>query len=175
MIAVLVMIFMTMQSYVATESPKSTEGTQGTSSNPSASETYIVTKVVDGDTIDALINGKDTRIRFIGIDTPETVDPRRPVQCFGVEASNHVKELLTGKSVTLETDPSVSNQDKYGRLLRYVILPDGSNLNHRLIAEGYAHEYTYKDTPYTYQNLFKSAELAAQQNKLGLWGDACAE
>src|SRR3989338_322463 len=102
---------------------------------------YPVVKVIDGDTIDVKIGTKIERIRMVGMDTPEIVDPRKAVQCFGKEASNRTKLLLTGKSVALQSDPTQGERDKYGRLLRYVIL-DGLNFNKRLIAEGYAHEYT---------------------------------
>ncbi len=129
---------------------------------------HWVTHVVDGDTIDADIDGKTERIRLIGIDTPETVDPRKPVQCFGREASNKTKEMLTGKEVRLEPDPTQDDRDKYGRLLRYVFLEDGTNYNKWLIAQGYAHEYTY-DIPYKYQTEFKTAESQARNHSLGLW------
>jgi len=135
---------------------------------------FLVTHVVDGDTFDVDMNGKTERLRMIGMDTPETVDPRKPVQCFGKEASARTKELLTGKYVTLEADPSQGERDKYSRLLRYAFLPDGRNLALVLIQEGYAHEYTY-NTPYKYQQAFKDAERAAREGKKGLWADdACA-
>ncbi len=127
-----------------------------------------VTHVVDGDTIDVDIDGKTERIRLIGIDTPETVDPRKPVQCFGKEASNKTKEMLSGKQVRLEADPTQDDRDKYGRLLRYVFLEDGTNYNQWLVVQGYAHEYTY-DIPYKYQAEFKAAERQAQNLNRGLW------
>lgn len=134
---------------------------------------YKVVNVVDGDTIDLLIDGKSQRLRLIGIDTPETVDPRNPVQCFGIEASNKAKGLLTGQEVSLEDDPTQDNLDKYDRLLRYVFLKDGTFFNKLMITEGYAHEYTY-DTPYKYQQEFKDAEKQASESKVGLWADnAC--
>ena len=129
---------------------------------------FTVVKVVDGDTIDIAQNGETIRVRLIGINTPETVDPRRPVECFGKEASNHAKGLLTGKTVTVETDPSQGMYDKYQRLLAYVVLPDGSSFNKRMIAEGYAYEYTY-DIPYKYQKTFKDAQSIAREKELGLW------
>lgn len=129
---------------------------------------YEVVKVVDGDTIDIDIDGKIERLRLIGIDTPETVDPRREIQCFGIEASNKAKELLNGQFVTLESDESQGDRDKYKRLLRYVILADGSNFNLYMVREGYAHEYTY-DEAYKYQAEFKSAEEDARNNLKGLW------
>lgn len=129
-----------------------------------------VVKVVDGDTVDVSIAGKTERLRLIGIDTPETVDPRVPVQCFGVEASNKAKELLEGKKVKLEADPVQGERDKYDRLLRYVYLPDGQSFNKLMISEGYAYEYTYQ-TPYKYQAEYKQAQKDAEANKRGLWAD----
>jgi micrococcal nuclease len=138
-----------------------------------ATDLYSVSSVVDGDTIKVNIAGTVETIRLIGIDTPEVVDPRKPVQCFGVEASNKAKELLTGQSVRLETDPTQGERDIYGRLLRYVFLSDGTNFNKLMIQEGYAYEYTY-NLPYKYQNEFKQAESYARENNLGLWSpDTC--
>ncbi len=132
-----------------------------------------VTKVVDGDTFDVLLDGKMERIRLIGIDTPETVDPRKPVQCFGVEASKTAKTLLTGKRVRLEIDPTQDDRDVYGRLLRYAYVEDGPFFNEYMVAEGYAHEYTY-EIPYQFQQTFRDAERAAREAGRGLWADdAC--
>ena len=144
-----------------------------TSSSISSTEWYPVTKVVDGDTIDVNIDGKTTRVRFIGLDTPEVVDPRKTVQCFGKEASDEAKKILTGQSVRLETDPTQSTYDKYDRLLAYVyapanVTPEGILVNKYMIAEGYGHEYTY-DAPYKYQSEFKAAEKSARQAEKGLW------
>lgn len=131
-------------------------------------ERAVVAKVIDGDTIE-LEKGKT--VRLIGIDTPETVDPRRPVGCFGKEASNETKALLSGKVVILQKD--VSETDKYNRLLRYVYLPleDGSTLfvNDYLVREGYAKVYTYPpDVKFNEQ--FRQAEKEARENNKGLWG-----
>lgn len=137
------------------------------------SSSYLVTKIVDGDTIDVNIDGKITRLRLIGMNTPETVDPRKPVECFGKEASAKAKELLLNKKVKLEADSSQDNIDKYGRLLRYVSREDGLFYNKWMIENGYAYEYTY-NTPYKYQTAFKNAQKQAEQSKLGLWSDnAC--
>ncbi|MDD2646866.1 MAG: thermonuclease family protein [Patescibacteria group bacterium] len=135
---------------------------------------YSVTKVVDGDTFKVSINGSEKSIRLIGLDTPETVDPRKPVQCFGVAASNKAKELLSSKKVKLEADSSQGDLDKYGRLLRYAFLEDGTFFNKWMIANGYGHEYTY-NLPYKYQTEFKEAERSAQTNKLGLWADGACD
>lgn len=137
---------------------------------PLNSLNYPVVKVVDGDTIDVRVDGKVQRVRLIGIDTPETVDPRKPIQCFGKEASEHAKTILSGISVSLESDTSQGNTDKYNRLLRYVRLPDGTNFNEKMVKEGYAHEYTYS-LPYKYIDEFKVAETTARNGSLGLWAD----
>jgi micrococcal nuclease len=143
---------------------------QASSTNPAY---YPVAKVVDGDTIDVLIDGQKARIRLIGLDTPEVVDPRRPVQCFGREASKRMTQLVHGKKVRLERDPTQADRDKYGRLLRYVFLPDSTNVAQQMIREGYGHEYTYR-LPYKYQRQFKETERYARDHHLGLWApDAC--
>lgn len=129
---------------------------------------YSVTDVVDGDTIKISMNGSTETLRLIGMDTPETVDPRKPVQCFGKEASKKGKELLLNKKVRIEKDPTQGERDKYDRLLVYVYRDDGIFYNKLMIEQGYAHEYTY-NTPYKYQSEFKSAQKSAEQNQLGLW------
>jgi micrococcal nuclease len=129
---------------------------------------YAVTSVVDGDTIKVNVNGTVETLRLIGMDTPETVDPRKPVQCFGNEASNKAKELLVGTKVHLEKDPTQGELDKYGRTLAYIYREDGLFYNKHMIEQGYAHEYTYK-TPYKYQAEFKASQKSAQENLSGLW------
>lgn len=128
-----------------------------------------VTRVVDGDTIDIEIDGKTERLRYIGIDTPETVDPRKPIQCFGVEASKKNKELVEGKMVRLEKD--ITDRDKYKRLLRYVWLGD-TLINQELVAQGFAKSYSYPPD-IKYQEQIVVAEKKAREDKLGLW-TACA-
>lgn len=138
------------------------------------STVWTVTKVVDGDTIDVTISGKEERVRLLGINTPESVDPRRPVQCFGKEASAFAKELLSGKTVRLEADQTQDDRDRYGRLLRHIFLEDGTHVNLKLVAEGYAHEYTYERAG-RYQKILKDAERAARVAEKGLWSPAtCA-
>lgn len=137
-------------------------------------DVWHVTKVIDGDTIDAANDGADTKVRIIGINTPETVDPRRAVQCFGKEASARAHELLDGKEVRLVADPSQDDLDKYGRSLRFVTLADGSDYGLAMIRGGYAHEYTYK-TPHAKQAEYRAAEQEAREAKRGLWAaDTCA-
>jgi len=129
---------------------------------------YSVVNVVDGDTIKINLSGTTETLRLIGIDTPETVDPRKPVQCFGKEASNKAKELLSEQKVRIEKDSTQGDRDKYGRLLVYVWRQDGLFFNEYMVKQGYAHEYTY-DTPYKYQAQFKADEKYARENQLGLW------
>jgi micrococcal nuclease len=137
---------------------------------------YEVGHVADGDTISVNVGGQVLTVRLLGINTPETVDPRRPVQCFGKEASNKMKEILgiagtSSPRVHLVIDSSQGDTDKYGRLLAYVTLDNGLEINQYMISEGYAYEYTY-NTPYLRQAEFKAAELAAKTLHKGLWDDA---
>ena len=137
---------------------------------------YPVVHVVDGDTVIAHVpdpthaTGRDVTIRLIGMDTPETVDPRKPVQCYGPEASAKAKELLASTSVYIERDPLKGDYEKYGRVLAYVRMPDGNLYNEYMIQNGFAHEYTYSHEPYKYQKEFKADQLIAQKARLGLWG-----
>lgn len=124
--------------------------------------TILVTRVIDGDTIE--IEGGQ-KVRYIGIDTPETVDPRKPVQCFGVEASNRNKQLVEGKRVRLEKD--VNETDKYGRLVRYVYVGK-TFVNLALVQEGFAYSYTYPPDV-KYQDQFIEAQRVAREGKRGLW------
>lgn len=134
---------------------------------------HKVTRVVDGDTLVVNINGVDEKVRLIGINTPETVDPRKTVECFGKEASARMKELADGEVVRLESDDSQGTRDVYGRLLDYVYLEDGQMLNRKMVAEGYAYEYTYM-TPYKYQQDFRDVQNIARISARGLWSaDTC--
>lgn len=137
-------------------------------------QVYMVTSVTDGDTIEVDIDGTKQKLRLIGIDTPETVDPRKPVECFGREASDKMKELVLGKRVKLEADSTQSDKDKYGRLLRYVFLDDDTFINKAMIEQGFAYEYTYQK-PYQYQQDFKQSEQEAKDAKRGLWADGVCE
>lgn len=132
-----------------------------------------VVKVVDGDTIEVELGGKTEKVRMLGVNTPETVDPRKPVECFGREASDQAKTILTDASVELVADASQNDKDKYGRLLRYVLMPDGTDFGKTMIEDGYAYEYTY-EKPYARQAEYKTAQSEAQAQKRGLWAaDKC--
>jgi micrococcal nuclease len=106
------------------------------------------------------------------MDTPEVVDPRKPVQCFGREASAQGHKLLENQMIKIETEPAVGDLDKYGRTLGYVFLPDGTLYNQAMIADGYAHEYTYNKQVYKYQAQFKAAEADAKALGKGFWNPA---
>ena len=137
--------------------------------SPNDAKTYLVTRVIDGDTIEVEVNGEKKRVRYIGVDTPETVHPSKPVQCFGKEASDFNKKLVEGKWVRLEKD--ISEVDKYGRLLRYVFVGD-EFVNFELVNSGYANVITYPpDIKYT--ELFLKSKREAQAEKRGLWGAEC--
>lgn len=121
-----------------------------------------VVRVIDGDTIE--IEGGE-RVRYIGIDTPETVDPRKPIQCFGVEASKKNKELVEGKEIRLEKD--ITDRDKYNRLLRYVYAGD-TFVNLELVKRGFAYSYSYPPD-IKYQEQFVVAQEEARSGNRGLW------
>jgi len=125
---------------------------------------YKVARVVDGDTI-VLNNGE--RIRYIGIDTPETVHPSKPVEYFGKEASEANKKLVEGKRVRLEYD--VQRVDQYGRTLAYVYLENGTFVNAWLVENGYARVSTYPPNV-KHQQRFLELEQKARESKVGLWG-----
>ncbi len=134
---------------------------------------YKVLEVVDGDTIGVAIDGEVRKVRFIGMDTPETRKPNTPVQCFGKEASAYTTKLLASKNVVLKNDPTQAKEDRYGRMLAYVYTEDGIFVNKKLVEDGYAFEYTY-NVPYQFQKEFKTAERLARENGKGLWAaDTC--
>ena len=120
----------------------------------------------------SLPDGSKTRVRYIGIDTPETVHPSKPVECFGKEASNFNKQLVEGKTVWLEFD--VERYDRYNRLLAYVWLtskpfaPEQNMVNAILVKEGYAQAYTYPPNV-KYSELFVQLQREAREQGRGLW------
>ncbi|MCB9818679.1 thermonuclease family protein [Candidatus Nomurabacteria bacterium] len=131
---------------------------------------YPVVRVIDGDTIVIEKDGVNETVRLIGIDTPETVHPSKPVQCFGKEASDQTRAWLQGENVYIEIDSQEGTRDKYGRMLGYVLRADGYFINLELIRQGFAYEYTY-NLPYQYQAEFMEAEKKAKEGERGLWAD----
>jgi micrococcal nuclease len=130
---------------------------------------YKVTDVVDGDTFKVKINNEEITVRMLGINTPEVVDPRKSVECFGPEASAETKSLLNSREVKLVLNPNREKTDIYNRLLAYVYRDDGLFLNGLLIQEGFAREYTVGKA-YEFQSEFKNVEKQAKVAKKGLWG-----
>lgn len=121
-----------------------------------------VVRVVDGDTI--VLDGNE-KVRLIGVDTPETVDPRKPVQYFGKEASEFTRRMAEGKKVRLEYD--LDTKDRHGRTLAYVYLEDGTFLNAEIIKQGYGFAYT--KYPFKYMEGFRQYEREAREAGRGLW------
>lgn len=131
----------------------------------SAQELRTVARVIDGDTIQ--MEGGE-RVRLIGVDTPETVHPSKPVERFGKEASDFTRRTVEGKKVRLEYDQE--RKDKYGRTLAYVYLEDGTFLNAEIIKQGYGFAYTR--FPFKYLEEFRNYERQARERGVGLWGDS---
>ena len=138
-----------------------------------------VLNVVDGDTIDVEIDGEKKRVRFVLVNTPESVHPRKPVEYYGKEASAYTTHELDGKTVYLEKD--VSDTDRYGRLLRYIWIdiPEGKDLekdlrekcfNAKLLLQGYASLSTFPPD-IKYVDYFRTFEKSAREASLGLWGE----
>ena len=123
---------------------------------------FHIARVIDGDTL-LLSNGE--RVRLIGVDTPELYHPLKPVQYFAKEASQFTRRMAEGKSVRLEYD--CRRRDRYGRLLAYVYLEDGTFLNAEIIKQGYGFAFT--KYPFKYLDEFRQYEIEARQNKRGLW------
>lgn len=152
--------------------PRLEDSARPNTSQPTQTGLIIVEKVVDGDTINVNLNGVSEKVRLIGVDTPETQDPRKPVQCFGKAASDFTQNLIGDNQVKLETDPTNSDRDRYNRLLRYVYLPDNKLVNAEIIKQGYGFAYT--SFPFQKIEEFKQLEAQARQQQLGLWG-ACEQ
>jgi len=126
---------------------------------------YYCSRIVDGDTIVVDINGTQEKIRLIGVDTPESVHPRKPVEYFAIEASNFTKKMVEGKNVRFEYD--WQRRDRFNRILAYVYLEDGTFLNTEIVKQGYGFAYT--KYPFKYMDEFRKYEKEARENKRGLW------
>ncbi len=152
---------------------------------------YPVEHVIDGDTFIARIAGVSLTVRLIGMDTPETLDPRKPVECYGPEASAEAKRIFgaaDGVASTsgvvmayLEKDPVVGDYDKYGRILAYarlppsVAFPNGLFYNQYMIENGFAREYTYMKQVYKYQSDFRQAQADAKKSGRGVWNTSVCQ
>jgi micrococcal nuclease len=133
---------------------------------PTEASTTTVTEVIDGDTIKV---GTET-VRLIGIDTPESVKPGMRVECGAKQASAFVKALATGRHVRLVTDPTQDRRDRYGRLLAYVDLEDGTSVQERVLRAGWASVYVYDHRPFRRLRTFTDASDAARAAHRGVYG-----
>ncbi len=126
----------------------------------------VVDRVVDGDTIQVIMNGEEESVRLLLVDTPETKHPNLPKQPYGEQASEFATKMLANQTITLEFDGP--RRDKYNRLLAYIWVDD-TLFNESLLANGlarYAYEY---DPPYLHQRRLKQAEISAEDSQLGIW------
>jgi len=131
---------------------------------------FTVVKAVDGDTIDINIPDstyRHTRIRLLGIDTPETKSPYTPVMYYGPEASKYTADMVLGKNVTVIMDKLSKPRDKYHRLLCHIQLPDGRILNEELISNGFA--YADPRFPHNFKKKYMQLQEKAKEEKVGLW------
>jgi micrococcal nuclease len=157
----------------------STTGPAPTSASASPQERPTVTgdvsSIVDGDTVEVSdAKGGLVRVRVLGIDTPETKDPRKPVQCWGPEASAFAERTLLDRQVALYTDPTQAVRDKYGRLLAYVVrIDDRTDYSVAAAAAGAARSYVYGGVPVREADAIAAAEQGARSAGLGLWGPPC--
>ena len=150
----------------ASHVPKTDSGLYYPQQNTSRDTAYPVLKVVDGDTIKIEYEGKSESVRLIGVDTPETVHPNKPVEPFGPEASSFLKNMLKGESVYLRFGND--ERGKYGRLLAYVYrAPDAIFVNLEIVRQGYGSAYTIY--PFKHQEIFRNYEERAQDVGKGLW------
>lgn len=136
----------------------------------------VIVRAVDGDTAVVKVDGQEKRVRFLGVDTPETVHPNKPVQFYGKEASNFTKESLNGRRVWLEYDSNP--QDRYGRHLAYIWLKNPATINEstmresmfnaKLLLGGYAKVMIIKPNK-RYETEFKKFQEEAKRARLGVW------
>ena len=127
---------------------------------------HPVSRVVDGDTVELLVEGVPIKVRLIGVDTPETVHPQQPVEHYGKEASAFTRNLLRGESVYLIRGQE--KVDRYGRTLGYLYrAPDGLFVNAEIIRQGYGHAYV--QFPFEHMDRFVALQTRAREAGKGLW------
>jgi micrococcal nuclease len=129
----------------------------------------LVERVIDGDTVVVRLAGQPVKVRLIGVDAPESVDARKPVERFAHESAAFLRGLVEGKSVRLAYEPAGAKVDRYGRTLAYLYLePGGLFVNREIVAKRFGHAYTAY--PFQYMDDFRQAERVAREKRLGLWG-----
>jgi len=166
---VLGLLFAGFNHFFQNKSSKNTTIIQTSHQQSNKSELLNVIRIVDGDTIVVKIGSKNEKVRFIGVDTPESVRPDTPVEKYAAEAKAFTKKMLEGKNVRLEFD--VQKRDIYARLLAYVYIEDGRMLNKLLAEEGYAQVMTVPPNV-KYQQDFIRLERKARESKKGLWNSS---
>ncbi len=135
-------------------------------------ECYQVVYIYDGDTIKVNLDGKEEKIRLLGIDTPEmNYESKKKPDCYAQNAKDKLKNMIGNSCIKLKSDKLSGDKDKYDRLLRYIYLPDGKFLNMELVKQGYAFNYIYSDNEL--KKDFSQAELNAKNKKLGIWSLRC--
>jgi micrococcal nuclease len=153
------------------EAGSDTGSESGEAESPEAETSYPVVHIYDGDTFTARMpDGSIETVRLIGIDAPETGVKYTKRECYGDEATAALVGLIGGKSVRLVSDSSQDDRDAYDRLLRYVTLPDGTDVGLRMIEKGFAWEYTFRGREYRRQADYRSVESRAREMSVGLWG-----
>lgn len=163
----LLALLISMGLFLAQQNGLIDKGEQAATSNQPG--LYAVAQFVDGDTIAVSMNGKVEKVRFVGIDTPETHKPNTPVQCYGPAAAAYTKNIISKNKVRLVSDSLSTDRDRYDRLLRYVYLPDGTNVNQKLVQNGYA--FYYPHFPFTKSDQFNVAQQMAMAEHKGIWGN----
>lgn len=174
----LILVLLLVMSFTNCTAKKQNPSTSSSDSTISSLDSlhrgYRVVRVIDGDTIVVLINGVETKVRLIGVDTPETVHPQKPVEAFGIEASNFLKGILYNAYVDLAYDDSniaTNHLDKYGRTLAYVIrTSDNLVINEEIIKQGYGHAYV--KYPFARMESYVALEKQARESNAGLWGSS---
>jgi len=136
----------------------------------------MVIRVIDGGTIVVQVNGHPETVRLIGVETPETKEPRKPVEYFGKEASRFTSSLVKGQRVRLEIQTSPTSRDRYGRLLAFVFRQsDNMLVNKEIIRQGYGHAYTKYPFASARMEELRAAERSAREAKRGLWATVHTE
>jgi micrococcal nuclease len=132
-----------------------------------------VVRVVDGDTIHVRVHHREESVRLLGIDTPETHKPGTPIECGGPQASAHLAAIApAGTPVKLEADPTQDREDRYGRTLAYVRLPDGRLAEDAQLQAGWATVYVFEGDPVALDSEFRRSQTAARKALRGVWA-AC--
>jgi len=128
-------------------------------------EYCTVVKIIDGDTLEADCEHRLEKIRLIGVDTPEKYHPEKSAQFFSEEAADFTRKMADGKRIRIDSD--AEKEDRYGRRLSYVYLPDGTFLNAELVRQGYG--FVFRRFPFRFLDEFNQLETEARENRRGLW------